>query len=252
MRISAAIQGDLVNYMKAETEAAMRGVIDGVKEVSDGAKSRLRDQVTAAGLGERLAKAWQSKFYQNQIVNPAALVYSKAPMIHASFDEGAEIYATPGKRWLAIPTPECLALFGHRAGGGSGTRGGNRRRAISPANWPGKVNTEGTTDQKRHSKRRAAGYGELRAVWRPRPPHLLVVDNVRVGGSGKLVRLRQLKSGRLQSGTVSVVMFWLVPKVRNKKVLGVDAVVRWSGPEIERAILRHYERAAGDSPDGQE
>ena len=47
-------------------------------------------------------------------------------------------------------------------------------------------------------------------------------------------------------------MFWLVPKVRNKKVLDVDAVVRWSGPEIERAILRHYERAAGDSPDGQE
>ncbi len=252
MRIHAAIVGDLEKYMRAELHAAGAGVLKGVTETSTGLRDRLRKQVGAVGLGPNLEKAWRSNVYENRTVDAAALVYSKAPLIHSAFDEGAEIFPSGKRRWMAIPTPECRALFGHRAGGGLGTRGGNRRRRLSPANWPGNVDMGGTTDQQRRGRRRAAQYGTLRPVWRARPPHLLVVDDVRTSTSGRLTRARRAKSGGYLKGTTTVVMFWLVPMVRIPKRLDLAEALSWAERELPNAILRAYIAAAGDSDTGGE
>jgi hypothetical protein len=252
MRIRAAIVGDLEKFMKMELQAAGVGVLRGVTETSLRVRDRLRDQVASAGLGPNLEKAWRSNVYENRTIDAAALVYSKAPLIHSAFDEGAEIFPSGRRKWLAIPTPECRALFGYRAGGSLGTRGGNRRRALSPANWPGNVDTGGTTDQQRRSRRRAAQYGTLRPVWRSRPPHLLVVDDVRANRAGQLTRARRAKSGGYLKGTTTVVMFWLVPMVRLKKRLDLSEVSDWAGRELPNAILRAYTAAAGDADTGGE
>jgi hypothetical protein len=252
MRIHAAVAGDLEKFMKMELQAAGAGVLRGITETSIGARDRLRGQVSSAGLGPNLEKAWRSTVYGNRTVDAAALVYSKASMIHSAFDEGAQILASGRRKWLAIPTPECRALFGYRTGGGLGTRGGNRRRALSPSNWPGNVDTGGTTDQQRRSRRRAAQYGTLRPVWRARPPHLLVVDDVRANRAGQLTRTGRSKGGGYLKGTTTVVVFWLVPMVRLKKRLDLRDVYDWAGRELPNAIVRAYNAAAGDADTGGE
>lgn len=247
MRIHAAVSGDLEKLMEMELQAAGAGVVRGVTETSLGTRDRLRAQVATAGLGPNLEKAWRTRVYENRALDAAALVYSKAPMIHSAFDEGAEIFASGRRKWLTIPTPECVALFGHRTAGGLGTRGGNRRRSISPSNWPGNVDMGGTTDQRRRGRRRAVQYGTLRPVWRARPPHLLVVDNLRTSSSGRLTRARRAKSGGYLKGTTTVVMFWLVPMVRMPKRLDLANAQSWAEEELPKAILRAYTAAAGDS-----
>jgi hypothetical protein len=105
MRIIAALQGDLVKEMNAEFDAATEGVTRGLQEAGDGLKAMLRAQVVSAGLGRRLAKTWQNKFYPNRRIDAAELVYSKAPEIARTFDTGATIHPKKGL-FLAIPTKE--------------------------------------------------------------------------------------------------------------------------------------------------
>jgi hypothetical protein len=76
-------------------------------EVSTGLKTALREQVVAAGLGGRLANTWRGKVYPDkgrQSVNPATLVYSKAPNIVDAFSRAPLIVPVNGTRYLAIPT----------------------------------------------------------------------------------------------------------------------------------------------------
>ncbi len=75
---------------------------EGVAEL----KADLRDQVTRAGLGERLARTWRSAVYPSagESLDPAGVVSSKAPRIVSSFADGATIRPVNGSRFLAIPT----------------------------------------------------------------------------------------------------------------------------------------------------
>ncbi len=51
MRLEAAIEGNLKEYMKKEIAAAETAVTAGVKEVTEHVKTDLRTQVVSAGLG---------------------------------------------------------------------------------------------------------------------------------------------------------------------------------------------------------
>ena len=128
MRLKAVITGDLEQVMAKEYDLASRAVTAGVGKRTGILKTDLRSQITRARLGGRLAKAWRGRVYENEGINAAGFVWSKAPKIIRAFDEGVTIRAKGG-RWLAIPT-EHAPKRGMSAGGRS-----SMSRRISPTSY---------------------------------------------------------------------------------------------------------------------
>ena len=213
MKFAASIAGSLKADLKAEMQQIEKAVTGGIKEAGDGLKGSLRRQVIAAGLGSRLARTWRNRVYPNKGHDAATLVWSKAPEIIRTFDEGAVIRSKSGL-WLAIPTPAAPK----RGVGG---------KRINPGNFP------------EHR------FGPLRFVYRRGRPSLLVVDGVRVNKSGRVGRRAKggafTKTGRMKQGISTVVMFIMVPQVRLKKRLDVmREAKRWERlvPELINKQMR--------------
>jgi len=214
VKLAAAIAGSIKADIQAEMRRIERGVAAGVKEAGDGLKGNLRKQVVSAGLGTRLARTWRSRAYPNKGHDAASLVWSKAPQIIRTFDEGTVIRSKSGF-WLAIPTPAAPK----RGVGG---------KRITPVNFP------------EHR------FGPLRFVYRARGPSLLVVDGVRVSAkTGRVGRRAKggafTKTGRMKAGIATAVMFLLVPQVRMPKRLDARrAAERWSR-RLPSLIGRHMQ-----------
>ncbi len=196
LRVVAALQGNLRKVMAAELQTAVHAVSQGVQQATDGLKGELRDQVTNAGLGGKLAQTWRGQIYPRggQSLNAAGFVWSKAPDIISAFADGVTIRSKHG-RFLAIPTQYVIRQKNHR---------------ISPADFE------------------EAGI-PLRYI----PPQgarkvgLLVADNFRVTSKG---RARVASSTALRTGRdlASIIMFILVPQVSLRKRLNVDgAAQKW-------------------------
>jgi hypothetical protein len=212
MKLGAAIVGSVKADLEAEVRRIERAVPAGVKEGGAGLKGELRKQVVGAGLGVRLARTWRDRHYPNRGHDAASLVWSKAPQIIRTFDEGTTIRSKDGF-WLAIPTP-------------SAPKRGVGGKRINPSNFP------------EHR------FGALRFVYRQRGPSLLVVDGVRVNaGTGRVGRRAKggayTKTGRMKAGMATVVMFILVPQVKMPKRLDVKrAAERWAG-RLPELVDRH-------------
>ena len=212
MKLGAAIVGSVKADLEAEVRRIERAVPVGVKEAGSGLKGELRKQVIGAGLGTRLARTWRDRHYPNRGHDAASLVWSKAPQIIRTFDEGTTIRSKDGF-WLAIPTPSAPKR------GVGGTR-------INPSNFP------------EHR------FGALRFVYRQRGPSLLVVDGVRVNArTGRVGRRAKggayTQTGRMKAGMATVVMFILVPQVKMPKRLDVKrATERWAG-RLPKLIDQH-------------
>jgi hypothetical protein len=217
MRLSAALSGDLRILLAEEVRAAETAVTAGVRQAGQALKAELRQQVTSAGLGGRLANAWRDRHYPNQKVDAASLVWTKAPQIIRAFAEGVTIRSRRG-RWLAIPTENA-------------PRRGTDGKRISPSTFP------------EHR------LGRLRLVARPGKVPLLVVDGLRAStgrrGGFRRASQRALRTGE---GVVTVVMFVLVPQVTLRKRLDVDgAARRWQG-QLPRLVLETWLSANGAEP----
>jgi hypothetical protein len=202
VKLSATIAGSIMADMESEARTISKAVTAGIKEAGRGLKGDLRKQVVAAGLGPRLTRTWREKTYprNKSSIRAATLVWSKAPQIIRTFDEGAVIRSKSGL-WLAIPTP----VAPKRGVGG---------KRINPSNFP------------EHR------FGPLRFVYRRNAPSLLVVDSVRINKSGRVGRRAKggafTKTGRMKQGMATVVMFIMVPQVRLKKRLDVKREIkRW-------------------------
>ena len=211
MKLAATIAGSIKAGMEAEMRTISKAVTAGVKEAGRGIKADLRKQVVSAGLGMRLSRTWRERTYPNKGHDTASLVWSKAPQIIRTFDEGAVIKSKSGL-WLAIPTP-------------SAPKRGVGGKRINPSNFP------------EHR------YGPLRFVYRRGRPSLLVVDGVRINKSGRVGRRAKggafTKTGRMKQGMATVVMFIMVPQVRLKKRLDVKREAeRWSR-RLPALIQRH-------------
>ena len=193
MKLATTVTGSIMAGMDAEMRSISKAVTAGIKEAGRGLKGDLRKQVIGAGLGPRLARTWRDRTYPNKGYNGAAMVWSKAPQIIRTFDEGAVIKSKSGL-WLAIPTPQA-------------PRRGVGGKRINPTNFP------------EHR------FGPLRFVYRRGRPSLLVVDGVRINKSGRTGRRAKggvfTKTGRMKQGIATVVMFIMVPQVRLKKRLDV-------------------------------
>ena len=211
MKLTTTITGSIKAGMEAEMRTISKAVTAGVKEAGRGLKADLRKQVVSAGLGMRLSRTWRERTYPNKGHDTASLVWSKAPQIIRTFDEGAVIKSKSGL-WLAIPTP-------------SAPKRGVGGKRINPSNFP------------EHR------YGPLRFVYRRGRPSLLVVDGVRINKSGRVGRRAKggafTKTGRIKQGMATVIMFIMVPQVRLKKRLDVKREAeRWSR-RLPALIQRH-------------
>ena len=215
MRLKAAIEGDLKQYMKEEYHTAERAVTMGVREATNGLKLAMRRQGHSSGLGQRMANTWRGDIYPRgkNSIRAAGLVYTKASKIMAGFDEGTVIKSKDGW-WLAIPTPNAPK----RGMGG---------KRINPSNFP------------EHR------YGKLRFVYRRNGPSLLVVENVQASYSRKTGDMRgfrkasqrNLKTGRNLS---TAVMFWLVPQVKLPKLIRFDEEAKRWYDKLPRLILKNW------------
>jgi hypothetical protein len=89
MRLKAAFEGKLQEYMQEEFATAERAVTLGVREATDGLKLSMRRQVTSAGLGQRMANTWRGDLYprgQNSI-RAAGMVYTRGRQDHGGVRE---------------------------------------------------------------------------------------------------------------------------------------------------------------------
>lgn len=104
-----------------------RAVTSGMRDAAGGVKHDLREDVVAAGPGERLSRGWWGKTFPEvgDIAEAAAYVWSRAPKIVDAFDRGVVIRSSRGL-FLAIPTA---------AAGKSGRSTIGSREKITPEGW---------------------------------------------------------------------------------------------------------------------
>ncbi|MEE4012102.1 DUF6441 family protein [Roseibium sp. FZY0029] len=101
-----ALVGDLQKHLDAEQKEVSIALQLGTEDVAVLGKKRYRQQTTAAGLGRKVAKAWRHNVYPRhgvETLEPAALIFTKAPEIIQAFDKGQTIRPR-NNSFLAIPT----------------------------------------------------------------------------------------------------------------------------------------------------
>lgn len=193
MRLTAALVGNLEQVMADERDEAARAITSGVRETTDDLKQWLRNQIVAAFGSQRLANTWRSATFPKApqtSMGAAGTVWSNAPHIVEAFSASTVIRSKAGF-FLAIPSPDAPKEYQYKR--------------ASPSNW------------------NEARYGKLRFVYRPGRTSLLVVDGVKRLKSGRvspqLANQGQKANGSYRAGASTVVMFFLVPYVRIKKLL---------------------------------
>jgi hypothetical protein len=131
VRVIAQLDGDVRALVERQENDVADAVRAGVLRASTRLQADLRGQTAGAGLGQGLSKAWRLQMYPTgRSLKPAGLVYSKAPLLHRAFSDGAVI-SSRGSRFLAIPTAEAIAMgFGDstRSRKGGTVPGGQLRR----------------------------------------------------------------------------------------------------------------------------
>lgn len=105
MRLKAALEGNLEEYMEEHYRSGAEAVTNGIRQATDGLKTTMRNQIKAAGLGNRLANTWRGDTYpkSKKSISAAGVVYTKAPQIMEGF-EFASVIRSPNGFWLAVPT----------------------------------------------------------------------------------------------------------------------------------------------------
>lgn len=162
----------------------------------------LREQVTSAGMGQRLANTWRDRVFpeKRRSMTPSGYIWSNAPDIIDAFSRGAQIVPLSGRRFLAIPTKNVPSARGRR----------NSSSKMTPAQ------VENAFNQDLFFKRGRAGrvLAFINAVG------ALNGRGFRVATKGRRAQGRDPKP---------VLMFVMVPSVRLPRVLDLDVVAqRWA------------------------
>lgn len=214
VHLLAALQGDLKRIMAEELKAAEQAVTSGVRQATDGLKAELRNQITSAGLGQKLANTWRGQIYPKggASLHAAGLVWNKAPQIVGAFGQGMTIRSSHGF-FLAIPTPAA----------GKSAMG----KHVTPALW-----------EQAHGIR-------LRFVYRRGAVSLLVADNMRArtskrGGFSK-ASASAMRTGR---GLATAIMFLLVPQVTVRKRFDIDSAANKWTDRLPNLVIQNWQEVA--------
>jgi hypothetical protein len=185
-----------------------RAVTSGMRDAADSLKQDLREDVVAAGLGERLSRTWRGKTFPEagESAEAAAYVWSRAPKIVDAFDRGVVIRSANGF-YLAIPTA---------AAGATGFGLTGKRERITPGGW-----------ERRTGLR-------LRFVYRRGAPSLLVADGARLNTRGFAA------ANRRKSGQASLIVFILLPQVTLRKRLDIGGIARVQAERVPGLIAKHW------------
>ena len=202
---------DLVEALAGTQKNIEHAVTAGMRDASEGLKADLREDVVAAGLGERLSRTWRGKTFPEagESAEAAAYVWSRAPKIVDAFDRGVVIRSARGL-FLAIPTATASKT-------GRGAAG--RLEKITPEGW-----------------QRRTGL-KLRFVYRRGRPSLLVAENARVSKRGLAA------ANRRKTGQASVIVFVLVPQVALKKRLDIGQAAKRQAARVPSLIARHWSQS---------
>jgi len=202
--IRLEVLGDIGAMMAAEITAGEKAVTKAVGDAGNSLKTAWREQITGAGLGQRLARTIRAAQYPKgkPSLNAAALVWSNAPVVVGAHDTGPLIRSRNGF-WLAMSTPAA----------GKSARGGR----ITPGEW-----------ERRRGLR-------LRFIYRRNGPSLLVAEG-RLNARGVGVASRA-KTGR---GLTTVPIFLLVPQVKLRKRLDLDRDAKVAQARIPGAIVANW------------
>ena len=214
MRLTAAFEGNLKQFLETEIGRAEIAVTAAVREATTGLKNRMRAQVTATGLGTRLARTWRGDLYpqRGRSLHAAGEVYTKAEKILSGFEEGTVIRSKDGF-WLAIPTPN------------------------APKRVMGQKVTPGNLERARGIR--------LQFVYRKHGPSLLVANQMRASYSRKTGEIRGFRKASQRArdtgrGLTSVVMFWLVPQVKMPKRIRFDSEAAKWHRKLPRLVLKYW------------
>lgn len=215
MRLAAALTGNLKKMMEEEVRVASRSITESIEEVSGKILSELRAE-TSGALGTRVANAWRRKRYPQGRDSMAAAgwIYTKAPNIISAFAQSQLIRSNKGM-WLAIPGPGCPVRVG--------------RKKPTPAMIE------------------AMYRRPLEFVYRPGKPALLVMRDVTASYSrrtGQLRGFRNLSEKRRAAGRggASIIMFFLVPAVRTRRLIDIDSKISAAETELPAIMVRNWER----------
>lgn len=216
MKVIAKIAKSIAKDMDREFVTITGAIKTGTKEAADGLKSDLRQQVTSAGMGTRLANAWRSRVYENKGYDAAGFVYSQAPQIIEAFDKGVLIKPKAGGLWLAVPTS-------------TAPKRGTDGKKITPLNFP------------------EAKLGKLEFVYRENGASFLVVHNVRASYSKKTGQLRGFRKAsdtalRTGKGLSTAIMFILIRQVKLDKRLDVERAAKIWGEKMPALIDKEHTR----------
>lgn len=212
MDFRVTIEGDFPKLMQVEAEAGKRAVSAAMRGAAGTLKAAWRSQVTLAGLGSRLSKAVRSDAYPKgkNSLNAAAMVWTKAPQIISAHNDGAVIRSKSGM-WLAIPT----------AAAGRGPSG----KRITVAQWEQKTGRQ------------------LAFVYR-RGRTALLVDTGKAAPGNVMVKRRRRGGSVLTAPSTfrnrSVVIFTLVPQVRLKKRMDLEAAAQKVAAGVPAAIVANW------------
>lgn len=201
MRISVGV-GDMQALMEGiEGDIAEASTL-AMRDTTYKALRELREQVTGAGMGQRLANTWRDRVFpeKRRSMTPTGYIWSNASDIIDAFSRGAQIVPLAGRRFLAIPTKNVPNARGRRGSSGKMT--------------PEQV--ENAFNQDLFFKRGRAG-------------RVLAFINAVGARNGR--GFRRATKGRTAQGRdpKPVLMFVMVPSVRLPRVLDIDAVAnRWA------------------------
>jgi hypothetical protein len=181
---------------------------EAMRETTPIAKQDLREQVTGAGLGTRLANTWRSEVYPKSkpSLSPSGYIWSNAPDIVDSFNRGATIRPFGSAKYLWIPTKNVPRARGRVNRRGQNVKGG----AMSPEDVENQFNTDFV-------------------IRRGRNGTLLAFIDVVKSLNGKTYR-RSTK-GRARQGRFAkpVLMFVLRRTVRLPRLLNIEAAAdQWA------------------------
>lgn len=214
--LSLALSGKLQKYLDGADMAILRAASVAVNNVTQNTKDGLRQMVTGARLGKRLANAVRAKVYPERGLgrNPAGWIFVQQSAVHIfkAFEENTTIRAGGGKN-LAIPIPGSPAdrkNFGQQRSGETIIQS-IRNRGIELSYVPGRNGR----------------------------PAMLVAQSVRLGvskaGRQRVTSAKRTKSGGFAKNASSIPLFWLVPEANIKKRLD------W-GREFQRASSEFMSR----------
>jgi len=215
---------DLAKIIEADGGSAVRR---GMAEATAETLEDVRRETAGAFAGNRLPKTWRARVFpeRGDSLEAAGWIQTRAPKIVGPASTGATIRARNGK-WLAVPTREA-GRFGLRRdanlsfGQTINTRGAKER--ITPGGF----------ERRTGMKLRFVYLGPSRAV--------LVVDQAQLTrGTATPYRGRGRGARLYGPQGKTIVVFTLVPQVRMKKRLDLDAVASRGGDRAVAAILRNW------------